>query len=145
MHKVSICFLLYRMGYILFASSKDNQRDGSALQSLSGSVRRASIRDKLHSLAIFHTSPKLWSVCDTVHNVTIIITEETKMPEGSILQKIVQCHSICRSLAPCHPGSCHKCDKVKHNPIFHGWFDLIHMNHIKMQDSPRGIYIRGWL
>lgn len=29
--------------------------------------------------------------------------------------------------------------------IFHGWFDSIHRNHIKIQGSLRSIHIRGWL
>lgn len=63
----------------------------------------------------FSTSPKLRSVCDTVNNVIATIAEETEMPQGAILQKIVQWQSTCRGLAPRCPGSCHKCDKVKHN------------------------------
>lgn len=64
----------------------------------------------------FSTSPRLWSACDTVNNVIAVIAEETEMPQGSILQKIVQWQSTCWGLAPRCPGSCHRCDKVKHNP-----------------------------
>lgn len=70
------------------------------------------------------------------------------MPQGSILQKITQWPSSCRSSAPCQALAINvtKWNTTQFASYYFPWLIWldIHRNHIKMQGSLRNIYIRGW-